>query len=337
MPELRTDRLTGRSVIVAENRAGRPNEFAPAAGQYAASVAAAGAVAPESFTCPFCPGQEALTPPAVFESKDEVGHWRIRVVPNKFPALTLDPMLPLSEGEGTRDRPALGAHEVVVESARHVESVTALSVSELDEVLSVYASRLRHWRNDGRFRYGLVFKNLGSLAGASLSHVHSQLVALPDVPPLVQRELDRAEAAFKSQGECPYCRLVNDERKDGARIVLDRDGYVAFCPYASLQPYEVWLLPARHEPWFEQGDHGAAGRLADVLHGLLKRVEAAVPGAAYNLLLRTAPWDEAAAEWCHWRIEILPRVAGIAGMELATGVHINPRAPERAARHMRQN
>jgi UDPglucose--hexose-1-phosphate uridylyltransferase len=224
---------------------------------------------------------------------------------------------------------------VVIESARHVESLTALSLVELSDVLATFVERLRHWRDCESSRYALVFKNLGFLAGASLSHVHSQLVALPEVPPAVVRELGRAEAEFQSQGACAYCRLLERERAEGARIVLERDGFVAFCPYASLQPFEVWLLPANHEPWFERSDSGMVGRLASVLNELLKRVEAAVPGAAYNLLLRTAPWDDAVVGPCHWRIEILPRVAGIAGFELATGMHINPLAPERAARHMR--
>lgn len=143
----------------------------------------------------------------------------------------------------------------------------------------------------------------------------------------------RAAEEFKSQQVCPYCRWIDRERTSGERIVLDRDGYVAFCPFASLQPGEVWLLPTRHEPWFEQSD--SLGRLADVLHQLLRRVEAVVPGSSYNLLVRTAPWDGAVTDWCHWRIEILPRVASIAGLELATGVHINPVAPEHAARQMR--
>lgn len=108
---------------------------------------------------------------------------------------------------------------------------------------------------------------------------------------------------------------------------------MAFCPFASLLPYEVWLMPVGHEPWFERG--GATERLAGVLHDLLRRVEAVVPASGYNLLVRTAPWDEDVGSWCHWRIEILPRLASIAGLELATGVHINPLAPEHAARQMR--
>jgi UDPglucose--hexose-1-phosphate uridylyltransferase len=337
MPEFRTDSLTGRSVIIAENRADRPNEFAPAARQDAPSDATSGETPTAPFACPFCPGQESETPAAVYEQLGDDSRWRLRVVPNRYPALTPDPVLPhpnpFPEGEGTCGQPSVGVHEVVIESARHVESVTALSVSEFGDVLEAYAQRLIHWRNDGRFRYGLVFKNVGRQAGASLSHVHSQLIALPEVPPVAERELNRATAEFESQPVCPYCRWISQERTSGERIVFERDGFMAFCPFASLLPYEVWLMPVGHEPWFERG--GATERLAGVLHDLLRRVEAVVPASGYNLLVRTAPWDEDVGSWCHWRIEILPRLASIAGLELATGVHINPLAPEHAARQMR--
>ena len=135
---------------------------------------------------------------------------------------------------------------------------------------------------------------------------------------------------------CPYCRLIEHERAAGERIVLDRDGYVAFCPYASWQPWEVWLLPAQHQPAFElQNSPAAIDRLADVFHDLVRRVEATVPEASYNMLLRTAPWVDGVDSWCHWRIELLPRVSPFAGLELAAGIHINPLSPEHAAQHLR--
>jgi UDPglucose--hexose-1-phosphate uridylyltransferase len=232
--------------------------------------------------------------------------------------------------------PARGAHEVIVESARHVDRASALSAAELQQVLETYAHRLRSWRDDGRFSYGLVFKNQGSRAGASIAHLHSQFIALPEIPPAVAAELLRAEDDYSQHDSCPYCRLIEHERSLGERIILDRDGYVAFCPFASLQPHEVWLLSERHEPSFEQRSPvDAPGRLAEVLHALLARLELIVPDAAYNMLLRTAPWRGHCHNWCHWRIELLPRVNSFAGFEIATGVHINPLAPEAAARQLR--
>jgi UDPglucose--hexose-1-phosphate uridylyltransferase len=231
---------------------------------------------------------------------------------------------------------ALGAHEVIIESARHIDRMSAMTAVELKRVLEAYSQRLRHWRDDGRFQYGLVFKNQGPRAGASLAHVHSQLMALPAVPPTVEREWQRAQHDFEKDGNCAYCRLNETERAAGARIVLDRDGFVAFCPSASLQPLEVWLQPAEHAPWYERpAEADALERLAGVLHANLGKLESLVPDAAYNLLLRTAPWRPDAKRWCHWRIELLPRFNVLAGLELATGVHINPLAPEHAAARLR--
>jgi UDPglucose--hexose-1-phosphate uridylyltransferase len=312
--ELRTDWLTGRSVLLAEKRALRPNEFA---------ATDAGELPHGTGPCPFCPGQEANTPPAVLTRTVDDGRWRLRVIPNKFPAVALDEPL------------AIGAHEVIVESARHVERMSALTVAELAEVLDAYRERLEHWRATGPLRYGLVFKNLGAAAGASLAHVHSQLIALPLVPTPVAAEHARAEQALAEHGECAYCRLIEAERANRDRVVLDRDGFIAFCPYASLQPCEVWVMPTVHEPWFEQrAEQPGVDRLAEVLHRLLTRIEAVLPRPSYNLLVRTSPWQDDGGRAGHWRIEILPRVNPLAGVELATQIFINPISPSVAAQQL---
>ncbi len=257
---------------------------------------------------------------------DDAGRWRLRVVPNKFPAV-----------ETSGDSPAAGAHEVIIESPRHVDRMAELSVAELADVLAAYRQRLAHWHGEGRLRYGLIFKNLGAAAGASLSHVHSQLIALAEVPAPVAAELGRAKQSFSERGKCAYCRLIEDERKNGERVVLDRDGFIAFCPYASLQPCEVWLIPTAHEPWFEGSLPAGHHALATILHRLLVRIEAILPRPSYNLLIRTAPWQDDAARAGHWRIEILPRVNPLAGVELATHIYINPISPNRAAQQLRSS
>ncbi|MEX0612126.1 MAG: DUF4931 domain-containing protein [Pirellulales bacterium] len=340
MSELRTDWLTGRAVIVAENRALRPNEFALAAAattgsQTVANLALAEVGLPQVPgvpRCPFCAGNESKTPPPVYERLDEQGAWHVRVVPNMYPAVTPEDLV----AGGARPTLAGGVQEVIVESPRHIERTSALSATELRQVLDAYADRLRHWREDSRLRYGLVFKNQGSRAGATIAHLHSQFVALPKVPPAVDVEMRRAEDDYRRHQSCPYCRLIENERSFGERVVLDRDGYIAFCPFASLQPHEVWLLPGRHEPSFEQiSTPGAMDRLASVCHALIQRLESIVQDGAYNMLLRTAPWMPGCDMWGHWRIELLPRVNAFAGFEIATGIHINPLAPEASARQLR--
>ena len=319
MTELRQDWLTGRSVLLAEHRADRPNEFAAAESKTVVDV-------PAHANCPFCPGHESVTPTAVYTRSDSAGYWRVRVVPNKFPAVAFD------------EPTAAGAHEVIIESSRHVDRMSDLSVEEFADVLDAYRDRLATWHESGRFGYGLVFKNLGASAGASLAHVHSQLIALPAPPAPVAAELARAREHWTKQNRCPYCDLIAAERRNVDRVVLDRDGFLAFCPYASLQPCEVWLMPTDHQPWFERDasppQHDA---LASVLHTLLVRIEAILPRVAYNLLVRTTPWQDDAAACGHWRIEILPRVNPLAGFELATHIHINPISPTRAAQQLRSS
>jgi UDPglucose--hexose-1-phosphate uridylyltransferase len=323
MPELRTDWLSGRKVLIAENRSQRPNEFCAPLGPSTA----------DSGPCPFCPGQEHITPPTVHEVLDECGQWKIRVVPNKFPAVVQGVDVAAAR-QGTSS-PAFGIHEVIIESSQHVDRLSSLSVEGLRDVLRTYAQRLLHWRETGRFVYGLVFKNQGSRAGASLAHLHSQFIALPTVPQTVHTEMHRGEQAALESGCCAYCRLLEDELTSAERIVFHELGYIAFCPFASLQPFEVWLMPKAHASAFEQMSSDAFERLAKALHWLTLRIEAIVPESAYNLLLRTAPWQDDASPWHHWRIELLPRATPLAGFELATGMFINSLAPERAASKLR--
>ena len=362
MPELRTDRLAGRAVLVAEKRAERPDEFrelasgepASAGGNLGQNVTLhhplAEAGSPSAPVCPFCPGQEQLTPPAVYEVHSANGEWQVRVVPNKYPAVTLtgddEPvgetarlgLIPAAEAASPPANaiaPGLGVHEVIVETPRHIDRTSALSTTELRDVLNTYALRLRHWRALGRFAYGLVFKNQGRRAGASLAHLHSQFIALPTVPPAVAAELRRAEMEYRRDRNCPYCRLIQNERLRGERVIYDDNGFIAFCPFASLQPYEVWLMPTDHQGSFDELAPDALDRLAEALHAVAGRAESVVADGAFNLMLRTAPWRVPCGDWSHWRIELLPRAAALAGFELASGMFINPVAPERAASKLR--
>jgi UDPglucose--hexose-1-phosphate uridylyltransferase len=340
MPEQRTDWLTGRTVLVAENRVNRPNEF-DRSGTLAATKT------DDAAFCPFCPGHESETPPALYEQFDDRNRRRVRGVPNKYPAVT-DSIETANVAVASNERspadlfaitsaPAFGVHEVIVETARHVARTSALSESELRHVLEAYAHRLRHWSTDGRLAYGLVFKNQGARAGASLAHLHSQLIALPALPPAVEAEIRRARGFYSEHRECAYCRLIQNEQEAAVRVVDIQDGYVAFCPFASLQPCEVWVMPARHEPSFERAlSENRVDGLAKLLRAVIQGIESLVPSASFNMLLRTAPWQSDSDAYAHWRIELQPRMNAIAGLETATGIFVNPVAPERAAGELRR-
>jgi UDPglucose--hexose-1-phosphate uridylyltransferase len=339
VPELRTDWLSGRSVLVAENRANRPNDFEPTRGEVAAATSL-----PHrdetSPSCPFCIGNESRTPASVYERRAPDGGWQVRVVPNIFPAVDpvdeqITPAIAMAPADSQIVAPGTGAHEVIIECPRHIDRLSALRPAELGMVLQAYAARLAHWSKRSNLRYGLAFKNQGHPAGASMAHLHSQLVALPFVPPKVEAEQKRAAEAFALEASCPYCRLIDKEIAAGDRVVFRRDGFIAFCPFASWQPCEVWVVPTSHRSSFEAASPNELQSLAGVLHILIRQLESLIPGVAYNLVVHTAPWTGEGDAWNHWRIELLPRLNAFAGLELATGVHVNPVAPERAAGQLR--
>ncbi len=323
MPELRIDPIIGRRVYIAEDRAGRPSDYGTheATGHAVASALSSAEAHPN---CPFCVGNEVHTPVATAMVANAAGQWQVRVVPNKYPAVRIDEPV-----DG-----AFGVHEVIIESPEHLLDVTQLGPPRLVEVVRIYRDRLRHWAAEPGMRHGLVFKNSGCDAGASLQHIHSQVTAVPYVLPTVQLELDAAARFFAAHGRCIFCDLVESELAVNQRIVLDHQGYLMFCPIAPRQPYEMWLLPRTHQSRFDRLTDLEVETLAAVLHETLCLLQAAEPGCPYNLLLHTAPFDDEHAAAYHWHWEIVPRIAHEAGLEWGGGVHICPLSPENAARRL---
>jgi UDPglucose--hexose-1-phosphate uridylyltransferase len=322
MPELRIDPISGGRVYIAEERLGRPNDFVTIETGHATLVDAQAA----RETCPFCAGHESATPNSSAEVRDESGQWQVRVVPNKFPAVSFASAAP-------------GAHEVVIESPSHVSEIFDLNLDQFATVLAVYRDRLAHWASDARLCHGIVFKNSGCTAGASLEHIHSQLIALPYVSPYVEAELAGAQQFGAAQGGCIFCKLIAQEIAAGERLVFDDAGYAALCPYAARQPFETWIVPTRHAARFDQTPDADLPGLAAAIRGVLQRLASVCRSAgcelAYNLVLHTGPFDEAHANSYHWHWELIPRTTHLAGFEWGAGVYINPVSPERAARELR--
>jgi UDPglucose--hexose-1-phosphate uridylyltransferase len=258
------------------------------------------------------------------------------VVPNKFPALEIEGELS-KRGQGMYDMMrGVGAHEVIIESPRHLVSTTELSVEQLRDVLWIYRDRLHDLTRDDRLRYGMLFKNVGAAAGASLEHTHSQLIATPIVPTNVVEELNGAQAYHNYRGRCVFCDMIDQELAFEERVVLDSPGFVAFCPFAARFPFETWIVPTAHASHYETLSRGGAEELARVLKRVLEKIEAALDRPAYNYIIHTAPFDTQALDHYHWHIEIIPRVTKTAGFEWGTGFYINPVPPEEAAAFMRE-
>jgi UDPglucose--hexose-1-phosphate uridylyltransferase len=328
MPDLRKDPVVGRWVIVAQGRSRRPYDFDTSVRRRSSGV------------CPFCEGHESMTPGEIAayrhpESERDREGWRVRVIPNKFPALESDGD-PRRRREGIYDAMCgVGAHEVIIESPQHVVSTSQLSLDQMSDVLAVYRDRLVDLKKDPRLAYGLIFKNVGAAAGASLEHAHSQLIATPIVPVNVWEEMTGSLEFFSRQGRCVYCAMIEQELSDARRIVLDAPGFVAFCPFASRFAYETWIVPKVHAGHYESIDNDGIRELADVVKRTIGKIELGLDLPAYNCVIHTAPFDTHEVAHYHWHIEVMPSVSKAAGYEWGAGFYINSVSPEEAAVRLR--
>jgi len=330
MPELRKDPIVGRWVIIAKNRADRPQDLSEDA-----------LSPPAGEECPFCEGNEAQTPPEIMALRepgtlpDQPG-WRVRVVPNKFPALELEGDFNRRDSGMYHTMRGVGAHEVIIESPRHLAGTTELTADELRDVFWIYRDRLLDLKKDSRLVYGMIFKNVGAAAGASLDHAHSQLIVTPIVPISVAEEIAGSQEFFRHRGRCVFCDMIDEELAFEERILVDSPGFVAFCPFAARFPFETWIVPTAHASHYETLSRAQSEELARVVQRVLEKIEAALDRPAYNYIIHTAPFDTFALDHYHWHIEIIPRVTKTAGFEWGTGFYINPVSPEEAATFMRE-
>jgi UDPglucose--hexose-1-phosphate uridylyltransferase len=277
--------------------------------------------------------------------------WWVRVVPNRYPAVKQasrgrrssagDVCIASSVArehacELAAVGPAVGRHEVVIESPRHCGRVTEADPAILPLMFAAYRSRLAEFAADGRLAYASVFKNVGPEAGASLEHLHSQIVALPMVPPHVETTWHAAWEHRRRERTCMTCQLIEQEISAGVRVVAETEGLVAWCPFASRFAYEVCIAPKNHSAQFRSVDDAGLLELASLVRRVLGRIEQDIRQPQYNLVLQTAPFSGDVEEALHWRLEILPRTAKAAGFEWGTQCFINAVAPEMAADFYRE-
>src|SRR5262245_12559671 len=330
MPELRRDPVVGRWVIISTERARRPSDFPGRA-----------ALPQGPGPCAFCAGRELSTPDEVWAvrpdgSPPNAPGWQVRVVPNKFPALRIEGDLEPS-GEGLYDRMnGVGAHEVIIEAPAHEAAIARLPAAPLAEALSGYRDRILDLSKHGRLEYVMVFKNHGEPAGASLEHTHSQLIATPIVPMMVEEELAGALQHYRIKKRCIWCDIVRQERQSRARLILELDGYLAIAPFAPRSPFETWILPAVHRSSYEESRTEDLMTLARLLGEVLRRMSRVLQRPPYNLMLHSGPLRAGALDHFHWHMEIVPKLTNLAGFEWGTGFFINPTPPEEAAGYLRE-
>jgi len=287
------DPLTASRVLITPQRASRPKDSDGRGGQ-----------------CPFCPGAEHLTPPALLTLPPDTKDWQVRVFKNRYPFFP-----------STASDEAYGIHEVVVETPRHEAVFHELSVNEVARSLRAIRRRMSHHREDPRLRALVAFRNQGMRGGASLEHPHSQLVGLSWIPPRLARETE-GFLRLAEQGRCPLCLDASDPL-----IVVEEGSFRAFSPPAPRFPYEVWLAPVHHEPAFTNLKDIELDDLAALLKRILAGLARLVSPLEYNLILHTEPLDDNSGSF-HLHLEILPRSDALAGFELGTGLAVNPIGPE---------
>jgi UDPglucose--hexose-1-phosphate uridylyltransferase len=261
--------------------------------------------------------------------------WSLRIVPNKYPALSSREEAAAGSDGFYRSMGALGVHEVIVESPDHVTDIGALDAARLAAILRAYRGRLLALESDPRWRYLLIYKNQGESAGATLEHVHSQLTALPTVPPAAMDEIDGATRYFARTGRCIYCEICRLELAAGERLVSENDRIIALCPFAPRFAYETWLLPKTHGPKFSQSSEEDLRAFGEILRAVLLKLGRVAVNPAFNYVIHSSPQDDVTLASYHWHMEILPQLTRAAGFEWGSGVHMNSIAPEDAARTLR--
>lgn len=338
MSELRWDPIKLHWVIIATERARRPRDF-----HFEDETKGITA-------CPFCYGNEDKTPPEIFAIRPSglpnVANWSVRVIPNKYPALRVEGELN-NRGYGMYDvMNGIGAHEVIIETPDHGRTLADLSHNEITDVLTAYRHRYLDLRKDFRFRYLVLFKNHGSSAGATLPHSHSQLIAVPLLPPVASTQLKVARNYFNAKERCIFCDVIEFELREGIRVVKEFSNFVTLTPYASCSPFELRLYPKRHSHDFALMNDAQLAELAVAMKDMLMRVKTVLRDAPYNFILLTAPpmhsrlgkpvqWSSLEHDY-HWHIELVPRLTQVAGFEWGTGFYINPTSPEDAAAFLRE-
>lgn len=330
MAELRRDPIVGRWVIVDTDHPSRPEDF-----EREPNVQKGG-------VCPFCYGNEAMTPPEIEAIRDphtaaNTSGWQVRTVPNKFPALKIEGELDRT-GMGIYDMSnGIGAHEVIIETPYHNKDIPDLLNEEVANVISMCCRRALDLVKDKRFKYIMLFKNYGPAAGASLEHPHTQLVALPMMPKNVAEEIKGGHDYFEFRERCVFCDIVKQELQEKERIILENKYFVSFCPFVSRFPFEIWIVPKKHNCYYCHMSQDEMSALALILRETIAKVKKIFPGLSYNFIMHSAPVTcDTGIEYYHWHIEFMPKLTRVAGFEWGTGFYSVPTPPELAAKYLRE-
>jgi len=326
--ELRYNIINREWVVIATERAKRPRDFislkkaAKEKGSYRKD-------------CPFCPGNEALSPKETFRLGD-AKEWKIRCVPNKFPALSQSQKLERHSSIFGNMISGFGMHDVVIEHPRHDAVIALMSDCEVEDIIRTYKNRYDFMKQIKGVEAVTVFKNHGAGAGTSQEHPHSQIIATPIVPPQIRNRMDSAIRYFDLAGGCVFCQMLENELKEKKRVIMESEKFVAFLPFAGASPFATWIFPRRHTASFSLIDDTEIKELARSLKFVLSRLYYGLENPDFNYTIRSISSHESNVEYFHWYLSIMPRITLPAGFELGSGIFINSSLPEESAEFLRQ-
>ena len=326
MPELRQNFMTKEWVVIATERAKRPDEMVVRRPEKA--------VASYSPKCPFCPGHEDQTPPEILRLPDGNG-WKVRVVPNKYAALSPEAKPERTIRRSRRSMTGFGVHDVVVETPDHAQAMALMPDAHVADILRVYKTRYNQLSLDPRIEQVTVFKNYGADAGTSLEHPHSQLIATPVISHQVRERLQAALRHHDEFGDCIFCQMIEEELHEQVRIVLASEYFVAVELYASPSPFFTHIYPRRHMASFGDISVQEITDLGRVLRTVLAKLYYGLENPDFNFTIRTAPAECIGVRYFHWYMSVIPRLTRTAGFELGSGMFINSVIPEDAAEFLR--
>lgn len=336
MAEIRREITKGTWTIIAPTREDRPFDFSCQSSYENEKKV--------DEDCPFCPGNESETPKEVYaireEEDDETG-WKVRVFPNKFPALDSEGSSAVIEGDLFKSMGGFGHHEVLAETPSHDKDLVDLGAKEFELVVRAYLNRFEELGKLSEISYVSIFKNQGKRAGASLKHPHSQIMATTFVPSMSRREYEQAAHYWRNTGSCLYCDLIESETETGERRILENEHFVVICPYGSRFPYETRILPKRHSSDFGEITEEEIYYFGLTLKKTLSGLTEVLGKFPFNYTIHTAPTDPRECEIptresYHWHLEIMPRLTTPAGFERGTDNFINIVRPEKASKKVRE-
>jgi UDPglucose--hexose-1-phosphate uridylyltransferase len=323
MAELRRDPVTGNWVVVGYRTApGGPIDL-----------------------CPFCPGNEHLTPKTIREYKDKDGSWLIRCFPATNPIFVIEADLN-KRGEGIYDKMNnVGAHEVIIESRFHTKTMSDYTDRDFMLLLEMFQERILDLKNDKRFKYIQIFKNHGELAGSYIQHPHSHVLATPAIPQRIELELSHSKTHYRNKERCLFCDIISEETRQNKRVVSMNSSFISICPFASRFPFETWILPRFHADSFESlNNEGTKHELVSIFADVMKRIESLTN--AYTIVMHSSPnideidsHDEEripVADHFHWHIEILPRDFKSSKYKREDEFYVVSTTPEDAAKALKE-